>query len=54
MPDDGYQTLSVAEILSDLPSLGIEQLLLVKSMEEEGQQRRVILDRIADLLVVQE
>lgn len=46
--------MSVAEVLADLPSLDTEQLLLVKSLEEAGDRRSVILDRIDDLLVVQE
>ena len=41
-------------MLADLPSLDSEQLLLVKSLEEAGDRRPVILDRIEDLLVVQE
>ncbi|MDQ6615948.1 MAG: hypothetical protein M3083_14735 [Actinomycetota bacterium] len=53
-PDEGYRSLSVAEVLSDLGSLNRDQLLLVKSLEEAGDQRSVILDRIDDLLVVQE
>ena len=52
--DDGYGSLSVAEVLADLPSLDSAQLLLVKSLEEAGERRPVILDRIEDLLVVQE
>ena len=54
MPDDGYRALSVAEVLSDLASLDTEQLLLVKSLEEAGERRAVILSRIDDLLVVQQ
>jgi hypothetical protein len=41
-------------VLADLPSLDSEQLLLVKSLEEASDRRPVILDRIEDLLVVQE
>ncbi len=41
-------------MLSDLASLDTEQLLLVRSLEETGERRAVILDRVDDLLVVQE
>lgn len=51
-PDDGYGSLTAAEVLADLPSLEAEQLLIVKALEEAGEGRAVILDRIADLLVV--
>ena len=44
----------MAEVLGDLASLGTEQLLVVKSLEQSGERRPVILDRIEDLLVVQE
>jgi hypothetical protein len=54
IPDDGYRNLTVAEVLADLASLDREQLLLVKSLEEAGERRPVILHRIGDLLVVQE
>ena len=53
-PDDGYRSLGVSEVLADLPSLDRQQLLLVKALEEAGEGRPVILDRIADLLVVAE
>ncbi len=53
MPD-GYRNLNVAEVLADLPSLDRAQLELVKSLEEAGDRRPVILDRVADLMVVQE
>ena len=53
-PDDGYRSLAVSDVLADLPSLDREQLLLVKALEEAGERRPVILDRIADLLVVTE
>jgi len=53
-PEDGYRNLSVNAVLADLASLDTDQLLLVKSLEEAGDRRTVILDRIEDLLVVQE
>jgi hypothetical protein len=53
-PEDGYRSLSVNAVLADLASLDSEQLLLVRSLEETGEGRAVILDRIDDLLVVQE
>ena len=53
-PDEGYLSLTIAEVLADLSSLDSEQLLMVKGLEEAGERRTVILDRIGDLLVVQE
>ncbi|HEX3540994.1 MAG TPA: hypothetical protein VHT75_11195 [Acidimicrobiales bacterium] len=51
-PDDGYRNLSVSDVLADLPSLERDQLLLVKALEEAGERRPVILDRLGDLLVI--
>jgi hypothetical protein len=52
--DGHYGNLSVDEVLSDLPNLDRDQLRLVRSLEEGGGQRPAILDRIAELLEVQE
>src|SRR5579884_3131593 len=49
-PEDGYRSLSVADVLSDLPSLDREQLLLVKALEEACEGRLEILDQIDRLL----
>jgi hypothetical protein len=49
-PDDGYRSLSVADVMADLPRLDVDQLLLVKSLEEASERRPVVLDRIDALL----
>lgn len=49
-PDDGYRSLSVADVMADLPRLDVDQLLLVKSLEEASERRSVILDHIDALL----
>lgn len=47
---DIYQSLSADDVIADLADLGVDELLLVETLEGAGEARAEILDRIEQLL----